>query len=415
MNATVGGIISALGQTVQGYGVDKERRIKDALASRKATQDEQRDKVLNALGAASTRVANANATILENGGKDEGFVFDQAGVPYVKRPGGVLRPATVETDTTPKSSAVTASQPVGTPPSAPQVAAPPVVSPKFGPRDKFQRVQVTLNGKPAFVLQDEGGNFVDPANHQPIAGKVEPFVAPSYSFPTGVDDHGKPVIMRGNSKTGALESTGQGAKPVAGGAGSAPVMAKVGQFGEMLKKAHDLLPTMDALSVSNAQSAAEDVAQHGIKVPILGVHIPGTQGVGAAIVNRSPEYATYQAALTPFVLAAAHALSGARINQDQVTQIRKSIEIQPGESPASRSQKTKNMLDLINSIGGSLPPDAIGEQEGQMEPAALSKLIELGYRRAHPHGAAAAPTTSTPTTGNSQRTVVVNGKTFVIP
>lgn len=159
---------------------------------------------------------------------------------------------------------------------------------------------------------------------------------------------------------------------------AAPMAAKVGQAGEMIKKAADLLPKMEALSVSLGQSAAQDQATHGLGA--LGVHIPGTQGVGAAIVSRSPEYAQYQAALTPFVLAAAHSIGGARINDTQIAQIRNSVEIKPGESKASRDQKIKNLVDLVNSIAGSLPPDAISQQEGQMEPGLINVLRGYGYR-----------------------------------
>lgn len=158
----------------------------------------------------------------------------------------------------------------------------------------------------------------------------------------------------------------------------APMAAKVGQFGEMLKKADDLLPSMEALDVSLGQSAANDVAQHGVGV--MGMHIPGTQGVGSALVNRTPEYSRYQASLSPFILAAAHALSGARINQDQIAQIRQSIEIKPGDSQPVRQQKLKNVVDLINSIGGALPDEAVTAQESQMAPDQIERLSGYGYK-----------------------------------
>lgn len=158
---------------------------------------------------------------------------------------------------------------------------------------------------------------------------------------------------------------------------AAPMAAKVGQFGEMLKKADDLMPAMDALDVSVGNSAANDIAQHG--VGIGGMHIPGTQGIGNVMVNRTPEYSRYQAALAPFILAAAHALSGARINQDQVAQIKKAVEIQPGDTPQVRAQKKKNVVDLMNSIGGALPPDAVQQQEGQMGQDAIARLRGYGY------------------------------------
>lgn len=157
----------------------------------------------------------------------------------------------------------------------------------------------------------------------------------------------------------------------------APMAAKVGQFGEMLKKADDLMPLMEDLDASIGKTGARDIAEHGL------AHLPGTRGIGSALVSKSPAYAQYQAALSPFILAAAHALSGARINQDQVEQIRKSIELAPGDisNPTVRAQKKKNMVDLINSIGGSLPHDAIAEQEDQMEETSLARLGGHGYKR----------------------------------
>jgi hypothetical protein len=159
---------------------------------------------------------------------------------------------------------------------------------------------------------------------------------------------------------------------------AAPMAAKVGQAGEMIKKAADLLPKMETLDVSLGESAAQDQATHGVGA--FGIHIPGTQGIGSAMVNRTPEYAAYQAALTPFVLAAAHAIGGARINDTQIGQIRGSVEIKPGDSKTVRAQKFKNLTDLVNSISGSLPPEAIAEQEGQMDPSAIALLRGYGYK-----------------------------------
>jgi hypothetical protein len=163
---------------------------------------------------------------------------------------------------------------------------------------------------------------------------------------------------------------------------AAPIAAKVGQFGEMLKKASDLTALTDNLDVTVGQSTTRDLAEHGVHIPFIGT-MPGSKGVGSMLQSHSPEYSQYQAALSPFILAAAHALSGARINQDQVEQIRKSIELAPGDfgNKNVRAQKEKNMIDLINSIGGSLPKEAISAQEGQMDEKAILDLVGRGYRR----------------------------------
>jgi hypothetical protein len=190
-------------------------------------------------------------------------------------------------------------------------------------------------------------------------------------------------VPRDQAAGGQVPGKGKGA---VAGTLAAPMAAKVGQYGEMLKKTKDLLGATESLQVSLGNSAASDVAQHGVGA--FGMTVPGSRGVGSLLANRSPEYATYQAALTPWVLAAAHALSGARINQDQVTQIRNSIEIKPGDPPPTRAQKLKNMLDLVNSIGGSLPSDAVASQEAQMGPGEMDILRGHGYRASAAGGAA---------------------------
>lgn len=248
-----------------------------------------------------------------------------------------------------------------------------------------RQLSINSNKAPKMMAVPEGGTVIDPSTGREIfhAPKTPSASAASdhFSAVPGIDPTtGKPTVFTFNTKTGEMKSSGVAKPGAAGGSGalSGPIAAKVGQYGEMLKKASDLLPQMDALEVALVPSAAQDVAEHGVK--IFGTHIPGTQGVGSLMLNRSPAYAKYQAGLSPFILAAAHALSGARINADQTEQIRHSIEFKPGDSPTVRAQKRKNMVDLVNSIGGALPPDAVADQENQMEPTALTALHGYGYR-----------------------------------
>lgn len=210
---------------------------------------------------------------------------------------------------------------------------------------------------------------------------LRPAPQPSYTPFQGTDPTtGNPVVRPFNTKTGAFGAPADVAPKLGASGLAAPMAAKVGQAGEMMKKLSDILPMMDKMTVSVGQSASADIAQNGLGVGHM--RIPGTRGVGNVLVNQSPDYATYQATLTPFVLAAAHALSGARINPEQVTQIRQSIELAPGDiaNPSVVHQKTKNLLDLVNSITGSLPADAMAEQEGQIDAASLSDLQKRGYK-----------------------------------
>lgn len=263
------------------------------------------------------------------------------------------------------------------------------------PKGHLTPKSFAVNGKPVEGFADPDGNFFD-SNHQPISGKVTPFTPPDRALVVTVGADGNPVY------TPRPEAAGMHA-PAKAGQGStlaAPMAAKVGQFGEMLKKASDLSTLTDNLDVTVGKSTTRDLAEHGIHVPFLGT-MPGSKGLGSMLQSHSPEYSQYQAALSPFILAAAHALSGARINQDQVEQIRKSIELAPGDfaNKAVRAQKEKNMIDLINSIGGSLPAEAIGAQEDQMDAESMARMKGLGYRPANRKGA--APATQRATTGAS--------------
>ena len=157
--------------------------------------------------------------------------------------------------------------------------------------------------------------------------------------------------------------------------------SKAGQFGEMLKKAPDLFKAAEGLDVTMGQSAAKDIAEHGIGVGPL--RIPGTKGIGSLFMNQTPAYSMYQAALDPLVLANAHALSGARINQDQANMIKRSIERQAGDyaNKGVVAQRDKNVIDQLNSIAASLPRDAVIEQENQMPEEVLADLVARGYKR----------------------------------
>lgn len=255
-----------------------------------------------------------------------------------------------------------------------------------------------MGGQPVAPPPKPQGHVVDPVTgevkffdptHPPAGLRVNPKPEkdPAPQLVTSVGPDGKPVygaFDKGSRTIRRVDASDLSPKGAGAGGLSGPIAAKVGQFGEMLKKTHDLLNAQEALEVGLGNSAAQDVAAHGVGIGHM--RVPGTQGVGSLLVNRTPEYATYQAALEPLILAAAHAMSGARINNEQAQMIRQSIEIKPGESKQSRAQKLKNLMDMTNSIGGALPPDAVATQEAQMDPAQIAKLQAHGYRAGR-HGA----------------------------
>lgn len=332
------GLSTAAGRGYQGYGEDQQLGIKNAMATRKAADDAERNRALNLL--TQRQVAKPQLG-------DENFAklsADVAGQEASAKVPAAVSEASLKAPIAVKQATDTAA---GLAPIA----------------------QATHRANRVADLETEPDKIVG-----------------------GMGPDGKPLYARVGQTGPAHPIEGLSPKPsAAAGALAAPIAAKVGQFGEMLKKAHDLTSLTDNLDVSVGQSATRDLAEHGFHVPLIGT-LPGSKGLGNAMMSKAPEYAQYQAALSPFILAAAHALSGARINQDQVEQIRKSIELAPGDftNKAVRAQKEKNMIDLINSIGGSLPKDAIGEQEGQMDEPSIQGLMGRGYKRVGGHVVAPA-------------------------
>lgn len=259
---------------------------------------------------------------------------------------------------------------------------------------------------PSKIVQVHGVGAVDisdPANPKLVVGeKTNPAATPGTPEAAAWQKYlaslkPDPTLVPVQQADGSVVYTprpyaaGQAVPGKAGGASNlaAPVAARVGQFGEMLKKTAQILPIMDALDVNLGNSTAQDIAENGIGVG--GYHIPGTKGLGSAMMNRSSRYAEYEAAASPLVLAIAHALSGARINKDQTDKIRESIVYAPGDSPAVKAQKRKNLVDMVNSVGGSLPVDAVAAQEAQMDPSAMTSLRGYGYRLEHQGPAAGSP------------------------
>lgn len=206
---------------------------------------------------------------------------------------------------------------------------------------------------------DKYGTFVDPKD----STKPPVFIHEDAAAALGLVPFQKP-------------GAAAGPKPVA-----APIAARVGQFGEMIKKAADLLPMLDSMDVGLGNSAARDIAEHGLGLGHM--RIPGTKGLGNLLMNQTPTYAQYQAALSPFVLAAAHSVGGLKVSADQIEAIRKSIEMSSGdfENPTVREQKIQNMIDQINSIGTSLPADELAKQEAQLKPEQMDRLLKRGYLR----------------------------------
>lgn len=78
----------------------------------------------------------------------------------------------------------------------------------------------------------------------------EPVAPSAFSFPTGTDGEGKPVVLRANNRTGDVEPTDVGARPGAGGAIRPPTEAqeKSHLFFNLMKNAQ---PEIDAALATN--------------------------------------------------------------------------------------------------------------------------------------------------------------------
>lgn len=331
----LGKTAGVLGRGFEGYAADEQTQVKNALAAQNAQREAERNRVLNLMTMREVNTPRLGDTEYAAAKAQEEDAVANARVPAAIRQAEGLAPIQQATHLANREADV----------AHPEIH-PAAIS-----------VQAGVNGQPAQGVVTGG---TDPAH--PLGSTI-------------------PLTTVGKTAPGQ-------------GPGSAPMAAKVGQFGEMLKKYQDLIGSMEGLDVGLSQSAARDIAEHGIGIG--SARIPGTKGLGSMLVNKTPQYAQYQAALSPFILAAAHALSGARINQDQVAQIRQSIELQPGDftNPTVRAQKEKNLVDLINSIGGSLPEEAIVAQEDQMDPKAIDALVARGYKRRRTTAAPKAGPTS---------------------
>lgn len=121
-----------------------------------------------------------------------------------------------------------------------------------------------------------------------------------FTFPTGVDAEGKPIILRGNTATGALEPTEQGAK---GGAGSGTPQAQL-QQGRMLAAVSEARLADERMrkfedGLLNGSTKIGPVQQAG---GALMTNLAGSHGVMGALTQAGselglnvaqPEYAQY--------------------------------------------------------------------------------------------------------------------------
>ncbi|MDB4876468.1 MAG: hypothetical protein JWM41_2914 [Gemmatimonadetes bacterium] len=122
---------------------------------------------------------------------------------------------------------------------------------------------------------------------KPLVGK-EP--ADHFVFPTGTDASGNPVVLRGNTKTGALGQTGQAAKPV-GGASAGLTEARLKTATNQAQSANTTMTQFenemlaDKRTISASSSALAKIALTGG---------PTASSVAEATLNRmDPKVAEY--------------------------------------------------------------------------------------------------------------------------
>jgi len=171
-------------------------------------------------------------------------------------------------------------------------------------------------------------------------------------------------------------------------AGSAPMAARVGQMGLALRAAGKLIPMHEQLGTSGiplgAQTAAETAGGGNVAS-----HLPGAKEFSNIVLAGSGDYAVYKAGLPNLILGATHAISGARINQQQADLLASGLELRQGDeqNPAIGSKKLDDMVDFLNSMRASLPADAVAKEEAGIDAQTMAVLKQHGYGNA-PNGTA---------------------------
>lgn len=175
----------------------------------------------------------------------------------------------------------------------------------------------------------------------------------------------------------------EGGTPIkAGGAagGQTRLPERTQQLGLALHNAVEALPFHD-------QVVADPDAGPGLATGWLGEKSQAGHQPARWALNQTDagsDYEKYLDAINGSLLAVAHSVGGARINKEQINMFGGNMMLSSGDGdhPKTVEQKTRAIIDFMNSARATLPPDAVAQQEALLPPDGLAFLRSKGYGEA---------------------------------
>lgn len=307
----LGGLTRAAGKGFEGYGVDQQIDVKNVLAHANAAREAERDRVLNAL---------TNRQIAKPQLGDEGYAELEAGVDKAK---------------------AEAVSPITT--------------------------QTAVNTAKGLAPIQEGTHLAnrkaDVANPLPQTNQQH------FTFLTGADENGKPVVMAGNTKTGDLQQTGQSGKGTGGtsSGGAAMIKARAGNISQ-------LAIIDDALKELEAHPGAVGLMRG---IPIIGDRLDpraDPEGVGA------------RASIANIGSLKIHDRSGAAVSVNEFPRLAPFVPsiTDPPEAIKVKLQKLRDAIQVeTDALAAGTGPTSSRKSPAQLWDAAVAKygkqVVELQY------------------------------------
>jgi hypothetical protein len=386
----------------QAQGINQSRMMQMIAMIRQQHEQEISDQ----LNQAKTGEATANTAKAEAQAKAGGFRPAQPNASVHQLADGSLvsidkdgnaKPVTM--GGVPRISADTSTGPSAGP--AATLPAPPPV-PLQGP------AKAPVIGSPAWLEAQDADAKIRAKYQKPTVPKFTPL--------TTTGEGGAQVVQPFNTSTGEAGAPIANAKSGAAAGGQTRLPERTQQLGLALHNAAEALPFHDAASSPNLLSGyLGEKSQQGNQL-----------ARGALNMTTSGQaYEKYIDAINGSLLAVAHSVGGARINKEQVNMLGGNMMVSANDPPATVQQKTRAIIDFMNSARATLPPDAVAKQEASMDPNALAYLRSKGYggpataagnsviMQVKALGGPSAESTPEPNTGG--KTFSFGGKTYQVP
>lgn len=263
----------------------------------------------------------------------------------------------------PEDTQVGASGP-SAPPQAPQSATQGTPAPTGvkGP------AKAPVMGSPEWLAAEDAAAAIREKHAKPTV--------PHFTPQTTTGPNGEQIIQPFNTSTGELGAAVGNAKGAGGAGGQTRLPERSQQLGLALNNAVEALPFHDQAAETGAPGmVAGYLAQHS-----QSGSLPARGALN--LTESGQKYERYTDAMNGALLAVAHSVGGARISKEQVNMFGGNMMVSPNDPPATIQQKTRAIIDFMNSARATLPPDAVAKQEAGMSPAALSYLKSKGYGNA---------------------------------